>query len=300
MSAQRANSHPTTGLAKQGLRPPIWMSTRLDRWLTRIGSHLVLVLFTAFVLYPLIWMVLTSLKTTRDMMANVWGFPRTLVWENYVTAWVGARLDYALRNSVIVSVSTVVLVTCMAGLAGYAFARLRFRFATPIFLLFIFTMNAPDNIIPLYVMLSKMHLTDNLLGLVLVLAARGLPLSIFIFRAYFQSIPHELLDAAKVDGCSELSAFMRVVVPVSTPAVVTVAVLELVGSWNEFMLALILLHSPAVQTIPIAIQSFFMDYQTSWQPVFAALTIGSIPVIALYVIMQRQFIQGLTSGAIKG
>jgi raffinose/stachyose/melibiose transport system permease protein len=274
---------------------------RVDRFLVGMGSHVILLIFALIVVYPVIWMALASLKTRAEVTTNIWGLPRSLALENYKAAWESAKLGYAIVNSLLVSLSVVILVTCLAALAGHAFAKFKFRFALVIFLIFVFTMHAPPPIIPLYVMLVKMHLTDTRLGLILPMVAGGLPLSIFIFRAFFQSIPRELLDAAKVDGCTDLSAFLRVVVPISGPAFATVSILQFVGAWNEYFLALILIRSPEMQTIPLAIQVFFYTQgRTYWEQVFAALSIGSLPIIILYIIMQRQFIQGLTAGAIKG
>jgi len=274
---------------------------RVERGLVKFSSHLILAFFTAAIVYPVVWMGLASLKTRAEIVTNVWGLPRSPAWENYRGAWESANLGSALFNSCVVSLSTVVLVICLAAVAGYAFARFQFRFSALLFLIFVFTMQAPTPVIPLYVMLVRLRLTDSLVGLILPMVAGGLPLAIFIFRAFFQSIPGELLDAAKVDGCTELGAFTRVVVPISGPAVATVAVLQFVGAWNEYFLALILIRSASMRTIPLAIQVFFYAWgRTEWEQVFAALCVGSFPMIALYVFMQRQFIQGLTAGSLKG
>ena len=276
-------------------------SLRLDSLLATVGSHLILASFTIVIVYPVVWMLFASLKSNSEIVTNVWGLPQTLQWENYTGAWESADLGYALLNSVIVSVGTVLVVTTLAALAGFAFAKFSFRFALTIFLIFVFTMHAPAPVIPLYVMLVKLGLTDSRIGLILPMAAGGIPLAIFIFRAYFQSMPRELLDAAKVDGCTEFVAFLRVVLPISGPALATVAILQFVGAWNEYFLALILVRSAEMRTIPLAIQVFFYAWgRTEWEQVFAALSIGSLPMILLYIIMQRQFIQGLTAGSLKG
>jgi raffinose/stachyose/melibiose transport system permease protein len=224
-----------------------------------------------------------------------------LTWENYSRAWEAARLGDALFNSVFISLLTVVLVVSLAALAGYALAHFRFRFSLFIFLLFVLTMQAPVPIIPLYVMLVKLHLTDSYIGLTLPLVAGGLPLAIFVFRAFVLSVPRELQEAAVVDGCTPFGAFLRVVLPISGPAVATIAILQFLGAWNEYFLALILIRRPELRTLPLAVQVFFYDFgRTEWGPTFAALTVGSLPMIIVYIIMQRQFIQGLTSGAVKG
>jgi raffinose/stachyose/melibiose transport system permease protein len=276
-------------------------SMRAERTAISLFSHVVLIFFVVVIVYPVVWMIFASFKSQTEIVTNIWGLPQDLQWVNYTQAWKNASMGFAIFNSIVSSLGTVVLVTMLAALAGYAFAKFRFRYSLAIFLVLIFTMHAPTPVIPLYIMLVRLKLTDSLFGLVLPMVAGGLPLAIFIFRAFFQSVPGELVDAAKVDGCNEFSAFRRVIIPISTPAIATVAILQFVGAWNEYFLALILLRSPEVRTIPLAIQVFFYAWgRTEWEQVFAALTIGSLPMIILYIIMQRQFIQGLTAGSVKG
>lgn len=274
---------------------------RVDRLLAKLVSHGLLTLFTLVVVYPVAWMLFSSLKTPGELFSNIWGLPRSLAWENYAQAWEAARLGRALFNSVFVSLSTVALVVAFAAPAGYALAKFKFRFATLIFLVFVLTMQAPVPVIPLYVLLVRLHMTDSYLGYILPLVAGGLPLSLFVFRAFFQTIPRELEEAAIVDGCSRLGAFLRVVLPISTPAIATVAILQFLGAWNEYFLALILIRSAELRTVPLAVQVFFFQFgRAEWGQIFAALSIASIPVIVVYALMQRWFIQGLTAGAVKG
>ena len=276
-------------------------SMRVERLLTQVGSHVLLVIFTGIVVYPVVWMAFASLKDQTDLLNNIWGLPRSFAWGNYSEAWRTANLGRALVNSIVVSAATVALVIAVAAPAGYALARFRLRFATPIFLLFILTMQVPVPVIPLYVLVVKLHMTDSYLGLIMPLTARGLPLAIFVFRAFFLAIPRELEEAAVVDGDSRLGAFLRIVMPIAAPAVATVAILQFLGSWNEYFLALILVRSPEMRTLPLAIQVFFYDWgRTDWGPIFAALSVGSIPMMVVYVLMQRRFVQGLTAGAVKG
>jgi raffinose/stachyose/melibiose transport system permease protein len=277
------------------------MGEKTSRAMTKLTSHLILITFTVAILYPVVWMMFSSLKTPGELSSNIWGPPQSYAFQNYTNAWQSAKLGNALFNSVFISVMTVILVTVLSAIAAFALARFKFRFSTAILLIFILTMQAPVPIIPLYVLLVRLRMTDSYLGLILPMAAAGLPLSIFILRAFFQSIPRELLEAAIVDGCSQWGAFLRVVVPVSRPALATVAILQFIGAWNEYFLPLILIRSPEMRTLPLAIQVFFYAFgRTEWAQVFAALTIGSLPMIIVYILMQRQFIQGLTSGAIKG
>ena len=274
---------------------------RPDEILASLASHALLAIFAVIVVYPVAWMVFASLKDQTDLLSNIWGIPKSWAWANYRDAWNTAGLGRALFNSIFVSLSTVVLVVAIAAPAGYALAKFRLRFATPIFLLFVLTMQAPVPVIPLYVLLVKLHLTDSYIGYILPLAAGGLPLSVFIFRAFFITVPRELEEAAVVDGSTRLGAFLRIVMPISTPAIATVSILQFLAAWNEYFLALILIRSPELRTVPLAIQVFFFDWgRTDWGPIFAALSVGSIPMIVIYVIMQRRFVQGLTAGAVKG
>ena len=283
------------------LHPSSLRTERADRLLTGAASHLLLALFTLVVAYPVAWMVFSSFKTQTELLSNIWGLPRSLAWENYADAWRTAGLGRALFNSVFVALASVALVIAVASPAGYALAKFKFRFATLIFLVFVLTMQAPVPVIPLYVLLVKLRLTDSYLGYILPLVAGGLPLAIFIFRAFFTTIPRELEEAAIVDGSTRLGAFLRVVMPVSTPAIATVAILQFLAAWNEYFLALILIRSPELRTLPLALQVFFFEWgRSEWGQVFAALSVGSVPMIVLYVLMQRRFIQGLTAGAVKG
>lgn len=269
--------------------------------LIKFLSHLILLFFVVVVGYPVVWMFLASFKTGGELTGNPWGLPSSLAFTNYTNAWEIGTLGPALRNSLIVSTSTVILVVIIAMFAGYALARFRLRFSVAIFLLFILTMQAPVPIIPLYILIVKLNLIDTLPGLILPTVANGLPLSIFIFRAFFRQIPSELLDAAVVDGTTRLGAFLRIVLPISTPAIATVAILQFLGAWNDFFNPLVLLHSANNRTLPVAIQAFSFTFgRTTWEQVFAALSIGSIPMIIIYLLLQRWFIQGLTSGAVKG
>lgn len=300
MSRSGVVSQPTAQVQPSGIAR-LNASSRLERLVATVFSQVALIFFTLLILYPVVWMVFASFKTKGELVSNVWGFPESWQWQNYVTAWETARLDYALANSVITSLGTVLLILIFASLAGFAFAKLRVPGLNLIFLVFIFTMQAPAPVIPLYVLLVRLGMTNSRIGMILPMVAGGLPLAIFIFRAFFQSIPSELLDAARVDGCTDFWAFVRVVIPISGPAIATVAILQFVGAWNEYFLALVLLRSDDMRTVPLAIQVFFYAWgRSEWEQVFAALVIGSLPIIVLYIILQRQFIQGLTAGSLKG
>lgn len=267
-----------------------------------VVRYAVVGLATVVVGYPVLWMLLQSFKTKFELYANVWGLPQQLFLDNYVQAWRIARMGTYVFNSLIVSVGTVAVVLVLASLAGYAFARLRFAGRQVLFYAFIFSLIVPlqVTIIPLYAVVSGLGLTNTYFALILPYAAGGLPLSIFLLRAFFESVPREIEEAARIDGCSELAAFWRVVLPISGPGLATVTILQFLGAWNEFLLALIFIRNPALRTIPLGLQSFFFEYSVEWGYLFAALSMATVPVILVYVLMQRHFITGLTAGAVKG
>jgi raffinose/stachyose/melibiose transport system permease protein len=268
---------------------------------THLLSHIILIFFTIIIVYPVLWMVMTSFKTSDEIVSNVWGLPSQLNITGYQEAWEQADMGHAIANSVAVAVGTVLLVVAFSALSGYAFAKFKFRFSALILLIFILTMQAPTPVIPSYVLFVRLKLTNSLFGLILGQSAGALPLAIFIFQAYFRTIPSELREAAKIDGCSEVQAFFRVMMPIAGPAVATVAILTFVGSWNDYFLPLLLIRSPEFRTIPLAIQVFFYAFgRTEWVDVFAALSIATVPICILYLALQRWFIQGLTAGAVKG
>jgi len=294
------SKQPTGDTYKTGVKR-LSSSMQFNKTLTSIGSHAILIFFTVIIVYPVLWMVMTSFKTNDEVVTNIWGFPRIIQWSNYTNAWVQANLGSAMINSTIVSLFTLIIVIGFGSVAAYALARFTSPWMTVILLIFVFTMQTPTPIIPLYVLVAKLHLTNTQAGLILVLAASGLPLAIFIFRAFFQGIPPELMDAANVDGCTDLQAFLWVVLPISGPAIATVGILQFVGTWNEYFLPLLLIRKPEMRTIPLAIQVFFYNWgRTEWAYVFASLSIATIPIIIIYVFLARQFIQGLTAGALKG
>jgi raffinose/stachyose/melibiose transport system permease protein len=250
--------------------------------------------------YPVLWMVLQSFKGTAEMYANIWGMPQVVLLENYARAIEMGMVRY-IFNSTIVAVGTVLCILVGASLAAYAFSKFSFVGNRALFFMFIFTLVVPMQamIIPLYAVLVSLRLTNTYLVLILPYAAAGLPVSIFLLRTFFDTIPRELEEAAKIDGCSDFGAFWRVVLPISGPGLAAVAILQFVNAWNELVLALVAIRNPALRTIPLGLQIFVADH-VEWGPVFASLSMATLPVIVVYVLMQRHFIRGLTAGAIKG
>lgn len=270
---------------------------RIGRWI----SFIVLCLFSATILVPLAAVLLNSLKTQSEFYLSPWSLPSAAEVGNYVQAWTQAHIPRFMLNSLIVAGSTTLLTLATASLAGFAFARFRFRAQRILFGAFVLLMivPAPASILPLYVIIYDLHLTDTYWSLILPYAAGSLPLAVYLMRSTFLSIPSELIDAARADGCSNLGALVRVVLPLSGPGLATVGILTFVNAWNEFFLALIFIHNQSLMTLPLGLQTFIYQYHVEWPLYFAGLTTAIMPLIVVYLIFQRQFVRGLTAGAVR-
>lgn len=265
------------------------------------AAYLVLVAFTLAVVFPLVAVLLDSFKTQFQFFASPWGWPSSWHLDNFSYAWSSARIPRFIINSAIVAVGTVCFTLVLAGMAAYAFSSFQFRLSRPLFLMFVLLLivPVPVGIIPLYVIEVRLHLIDTYFALILPYTAGALPLSIFLLKTFFDAIPRDITDAARIDGCTHLGAFLRVIVPISKPGIATVVILAFINSWNEFFLALIFIRNQDLMTLPLGLQTFFYQYSVQWTYLFAALSIATIPIIVVYVLMQRQFISGLTAGAVK-
>lgn len=271
--------------------------------ITAGAAYAALIAAAGLVLYPFVVLFLGSLKTEAGFIADPLGFPAKPTLENYGYAWQSAHIPQFTVNSVIVSVATVGLTLALASTAAFGLSRFRFRGGRSVYLAFVLLLTIPVQIyiIPLYVIVVKLRLADNFLGLILPYTAGSLPLAVFLFKTSFDGLPAELLDAARMDGCSNLAAYWRIVLPLSRPIIATVTVFTFVQAWNEFFLALVFIHNPALQTLPLGLQAFFINqYQTQFPQLFATLLMSIGPIVVVYLGLQRQFVAGLTAGAVKG
>jgi raffinose/stachyose/melibiose transport system permease protein len=277
-------------------------SRRTRTWLGWGAAYLVLTLFTGIVLFPLVAMVFGSFKTQFQFYADPWGVPSTLIWDNYSYAWNMAQIPRFMLNSIIVAAATVGLTLLLASAAAYGFSSFHFRGSRPLYLLFVLLLiiPVPVGIIPLYVIVVRLHLVDTYLALILPYTSGCLPLAIVLLRASFRAIPQEVTSAARIDGCSHFGACVRIVLPIARPGLAAVTILAFVSSWNEFFLALIFIRNPALMTLPLGLRTFMFQYSTQWTYLFAALTVSIVPIVVVYVALQRQFISGLASGALAG
>jgi raffinose/stachyose/melibiose transport system permease protein len=277
--------------------------TSLSGPLTTWVSRLLVVLYVLLIVYPIVFVVLTSLKPTSEFFDNIWGVPHTFAWSNYARAWTDGGIGKAFFNSVLVVVVAVAGTLSFGALAGYALARLEIPRANLIALaLVLMTMLPTESVlIPEYLLTSKLGLTGTRTALIITYIGWALPLTIFIFRGFFLTIPAELIEAARIDGAGELRTFYSVIIPLMLPPIATSAIVTFVGLWGELLWALVVLsNQAAIRTLPFSVVEFKGQYATDWGPLSAAVCIVVLPLVIFFLYTQKYFVQGLTSGAVKG
>lgn len=276
------------------------MIDRYSHPLWRIGISAFLVLSALVALAPIIWIIGLALRTGADVYSRS-VLPTSVRPENFIDAWNQFGMGSLLINSIVVTVSSVIVAVTLSIFAAYGFARLSFRGSNIVFVLILLGLMIPPAaiIIPLFVEIRTLGLYDSHVGLGLVYVAFGLPLSILILRSFFVSIPRELLEAARIDGASEVWILRDVVVPMSKAPIATVSILLFLFAWNDFFLALVLLRDAGTYTLPVGIAQFIGQYSTPHELVAAAVIISAIPVFILYLVLHRYFERGVAEGAVK-
>jgi multiple sugar transport system permease protein len=264
--------------------------------------YLLLVAGAVLTTLPLLFMVATALKANVYIIETPPQFiPLHPTMQNFIDAWSLNNFGLFFTNSLIVAISTTILSVLLSAMMAYAFARFMFPGKTLFFYSLLLTLMIPSLmlVIPQFLLAKTLGLLDSRLGLVFVYIATSLALNTYLLRAFFEQLPRELEQAAEVDGAGHLVIFSRIVVPLSTPALATVAIFTFLFSWDEFPWAVTAINTDPNKTLPMAIALFQSAHQTQWGLVFAASLIAIIPVIVVFVVFQRYFVRGLTTGAIK-
>lgn len=272
----------------------------------RIGDRALLygalVGLLVFAVLPLVLAWFTAFKTSPQLLVNPYGPPIPPNIDNLNQAWTVGRFDIYFRNSVIISIGSVIGMVVVASLAGYAFGRMKFTGQRVLLFLFLVGLTIPTTaiIIPLYLTLRGFGLLDTYVGVIVAHIATGMPIFVFIMRSFFKSLPREIDDAARVDGCSEFGVFWRVMLPLARPGLLTVALLETLWSWNNLLLPLVLLPTDLNRTLPVGLLFYQGRYSVNYPLASAGVLIISVPVIILFFFFQRNFVAGMTGGAVKG
>ncbi len=296
-----------SAVAERGASAPAALAAGGGRGLDRrrraaLGRHALLTVLCLLTLFPLLLIVSTTLKTTQDAQRNPFGLFSSLSTENLVTAWTVGGFDGYLLNSLLLCVPSTLLVVVLSTMGGYAFARLPFPGRSLIFYLVVVGLLVPffTYMIPLYFQLRSMRLLDSLVGVNLVLASTTLSFGVFFMRAFFSDLPTEIEQAARMDGASEFQIFWRVMVPLVTSGMGALAVFTFLQNWNNFLVPLLYMPGGDYRPLTTGLYLFIGGRSVDIGPLAAGTLITILPVLVLFVALQRQVTQGFLSGAVKG
>lgn len=278
------------------------LSPKSKRRLSQVFKYTILISLLIFSITPFVWILFSALKSEKELWQNPLGLPVNPHWENFVEAWRIGRFGEYIANSFVITLPTVVAVCILSSLAGYAFAKRRFIGRDMMSYIFLMGLMLPFQaiMIPLYFLMQRLHLLYTYWAAILPMIALGLPLGIFIMRAFFRSLPDELLDAARIDGCSHFGAFWRVMLPLARPAFTSVATFQFMTSWNNFIIPLIYIQREELRPMTVGLMFFQSRFDMAPTLICAGSIITILPIAIFYVIFQQQFIEGLTAGAIRG
>ena len=264
--------------------------------------HILLISVSITCLYPLLWMIVSSLKTQDMIFKDISLIPHQFRLENYVLAWKGGGFGRNFFNSIIYTVSVVFGIVIISSMAAYAFSRLKFVGSKFLFIMFMAAMMIPipGSFVALYVLLNKLHLRNTPIGYILCMINVGLSTSIFLLKTFFDKMPKELEDAARIDGCSKIGIWWHVALPLAKPVLAVVIVFNALAVWNEYILALIIFDNRKFMPLQVALQTFQGEFVTNYPLLMAGLTITALPIIIVYLLMQKYIVKGVTQGAVVG
>jgi len=282
---------------------PLNRKHKKNRKTILMASPVYILLFVYFIIiaYPLFWMVINSFKSTDEIFGSSWALPEKWLFYNYIEAWDTGISSYFV-NSLIVTAATCLLTVSISALGAYGLSRFEFKGKN---LLLIFCiggmMLSPQvSLIPLYKLIQALGINDTYLAMILPYVAYRIPITVLLIRSAFLEVPKDLEESAFLDGCGTWKIFIKIFVPLNLPIMVTATVLTAYFTWNEFLFALIFVDSESLKTIPAGLMQFRDALQTNWGVLLAGLMISAIPIILLFLCMQKFFVRGLTSGSVKG
>lgn len=272
------------------------------RWASRASKFMILCVWALIVIIPLFVLVSVTVKSPQDLMSTTLGFPKVFRWSNFAEAWETASLGMAFGNSIIITGISLIGLVLASSLAAYPLARVKTKFMNIAFIFFISGIMIPFQLsmIPLYKLLKFLHLINTHQGVILIYVAMAVPFSIFLYTGFVKGIPKELEESALIDGCGPFRTFAVIIFPLLKPVTASVIITNSLFIWNDFLVPLLFLQEKVSRTIPMAIFTFTGQYNSSWNMIFAAILLGTLPLIITFLLLQKHFIKGLVGGAVKG
>lgn len=279
------------------------MSRKTKNAIGSIIRVVILVFFFLLVVLPIYWIVITSFKASGEILDinNLTYFPKEFTWQNYTDLFEQFNYGVLLKNSVLVSVTSALVVTVFSMLGGYSLARYKFSGKQAVILFFLITQMIPGIlvIIPLYIIFSRMNLINTHLGLFIFYVTVNLPFCVITMRSFFERIPVTLEEAARVDGCTKMQSLFKIVFPIMFPGIVSVFVFGFIGAWNELIAGSIFISTPEMWTIPVGLKTLIGKYNVEWGLLMAGGVMALLPTAIMFAVMQKFIVEGMTAGAVK-
>lgn len=277
-------------------------NTKKNNIIPHFFKHLIMVFLTVFQLFPLVMLLINTLRTDVEIKNSPIGIPESINLTNYLETWVKGGYIWAYRNSMFVGAVVILLVLVLAGLAGYGLSRMNIPGKGFFIGYFMLGMSFPSflYIVPLYFTFSKIGFTDNLISLIIIYTASYTPFSILLIRTFFTGLPKELEEAGKIDGCSDIGVLRYITIPLAKPILTTVALIIFVWTWNEFLFANTFIAKDTLRTVSTRFYKFTSEHTQDIAKIYTSGIITLGPVIILYLFLQKTFIEGMTSGGLKG
>jgi N-acetylglucosamine transport system permease protein len=269
-----------------------------------VATQALLIFWAVLVIFPFLWMIMTSFKTNSEILFSPWELPASLQWQNFSNAWTNARIGRYVFNSVIVIAMSLTGTLLVSAMAAYVIARFQFPGNRILFYLFMAGLMFPVflGLVPLYFLMADLHIKDTHYGLALVYIAYSLPFTIFFLVGFFKTLPGEVAEAGIVDGASQYQVFFQIMLPMAKPGLIAMGIFNFLGQWNQYLLPLVLMQDEDKRVLSqgLGMLAIQQGYQNDYGALFAAMTITMVPTLIVYVIFQRRLESGLTAGALKG
>lgn len=276
-------------------------SSKRKKTVTRIAQLLGMAILCFLFLFPVIWVLSVSLRSEKQVFESAL-LVKEFHFENYITAWKTFGFSKMFINSLVVTFVSIVITVIFSAFAGYAFAKLKYRASNAMYILLLTGVMIPQAgiLIPFFYLMKTFGLYNSLWAVIISSVAFGIPLSVMLFRGYFESLPNEILESARVDGCTETGIFFKICLPLCKPAVATTVIMLFVNIWNDYLMPLVLLRGEEKFTLPLGMARYIGQWDSPWNLIAAGVIICAIPITIVYLAFQSQFVKGLTAGAVKG
>jgi raffinose/stachyose/melibiose transport system permease protein len=275
---------------------------QIGDFLIKFFSYVIMTVFALLTIYPLIWLMINSLKPTPEFQISKLSFPASPTFANYTGAWKIGDFDKLIGNSLIYTIGTTIGVIFLSVLAGFAFAKIKRKATKPLYASFIIglTLTTQSLMIPLFLEANLLHIYNTRFAVLLIYIGSGLPMGLYLCTEFIKSVPDSLVESSRIDGAGYFRIFLSIILPMTVPVITVLAILNITATWNEFALINILVSKTELKSLPLGINKFSGTLSSDYGKQFAALTVGMLPMLVFYLIFRKQITKGVAAGAVKG